>query len=91
MDAESVRKLKALKNRKVEEQVTRFLELCKPAKATVITDSPGDVAYVRQLAIELGEEAPLKMKGHTIHYDGYYDQARDKENTRTQISYFYPF
>jgi hypothetical protein len=40
MDEESLRKLKALKNITVEEQVTRFLELCKPAKATVITDSP---------------------------------------------------
>ena len=85
MDAESLRKLKALSNRKVEEQVTRFLELCKPAKATVITDSPEDIAYVRQLAIDLGEEASLKMRGHTIHYDGYYDQARDKENTRVLL------
>jgi len=82
MDDNSLRKLKALKNPKVEKQVARFLELCKPAKATVITDSPEDIAYVRQLAIDLGEEARLEMKGHTIHYDGYYDQARDKGNTR---------
>jgi len=25
------------------------------------------------------------MRGHTIHYDGYYDQARDKENTRVLL------
>lgn len=85
MDDNSLRKLKALKNPKVEKQVARFLELCKPAKATVITDSPEDIAYVRQLAIDLGEEAPLEMKGHTIHYDGYYDQARDKGNTRVLL------
>jgi len=85
MDEKSLRKLRALKNPEVEEQVTRFLELCKPAKATVITDSPEDIAYVRQLAIDLGEETPLEMKGHTIHYDGYLDQARDKENTRVLL------
>ncbi|MCK4400394.1 phosphoenolpyruvate carboxykinase (GTP), partial [Candidatus Bathyarchaeota archaeon] len=85
MDDNSLRKLKALKNPKVEEQVARFLELCKPAKATVITDSPEDIAYVRQLAIDLGEEALLEMEGHTIHYDGYYDQARDKGNTRVLL------
>ena len=78
----SLEKLKALKNYHVEEQVERFLELCKPAKATVITDSEEDVAYVRRLAIQLGEEIPLEMKGHTVHYDSYRDQARDKENTR---------
>ena len=85
MDDKSLRKLKALKNPKVEEQVARFLELGKPAKATVITDTPEDIAYVRQLAMDLGEEAPLEMKGHTIHYDGYLDQARDKENTRVLL------
>ena len=85
MDKTSIEKMRALKNPHVEEQVSRFLTLCKPAKATVITDSPEDIAYVRQLAIDLGEEIPLEMKGHTIHYDGYYDQARDKGNTRVLL------
>jgi phosphoenolpyruvate carboxykinase (GTP) len=82
MDRMSLEKLKALNNPHVEEQVSRFLELCKPAKATVITDSEEDIQYVRQLAIDLGEEISLKMDGHTVHYDSYRDQARDKENTR---------
>ena len=82
MNKESLNKLKALNNPHVEEQVKRFLELCKPEKATVITDSPQDIDYVRKLAVEIGEEMTLNMKGHTIHYDGYYDQARDKGNTR---------
>ena len=82
MDEENLDKLKALKNRHVEEQVGRFLALCKPAKATVITDADEDVAYVRKLSIEKGEEHPLKMTGHTVHWDGYQDQARDKENTK---------
>jgi phosphoenolpyruvate carboxykinase (GTP) len=82
MDNTSLGKLKDLNNNHVEEQVKRFLELCKPAKATVITDSEEDIAYVRKLAIDLGEEIPLEMEGHTVHYDSYQDQARDKENTR---------
>jgi phosphoenolpyruvate carboxykinase (GTP) len=82
MDDKSLMKLKALNNSHVEEEVERFLELCKPAKATVITDSEKDIQYVRKLAIELREEIPLEMEGHTVHYDSYRDQARDKENTR---------
>jgi phosphoenolpyruvate carboxykinase (GTP) len=82
MDKENLSKLKALKNSHLEKQVIRFLELCKPKKALVFTDSIEDVNYVRRLAIELGEEVPLEMDGHTVHYDGYYDQARDKANTR---------
>ncbi len=82
MNEESLSKLKALNNVHVMEQVKRFLELCKPEKAIVFDDTEEDVARVRQLAIDLGEEMRLEMEGHTVHYDSYYDQARDKENTR---------
>jgi phosphoenolpyruvate carboxykinase (GTP) len=82
MDWENQKKLFALKNRYVEEQIVRFLRLCKPEKALVFTDSSEDIAKVRYLALELGEEKLLEMKGHTVHFDGYFDQARDKANTR---------
>ena len=86
MDRENLDKLKALNNPHVEEQVERFLSLCKPAKATVVTDADEDVAYVRKLAITNKEEHPLEMEGHTIHWDGYPDQARDKGNTKVLVT-----
>lgn len=82
LDEENKSKIKALENKYVEKEIERFLELCKPEEVLVFTDSSEDIAFVRKLAIEQGEELPLKMKGHTVHYDSYYDQARDKENTR---------
>ena len=82
LDEENQSKIKALENKYVVKEIERFLELCKPEKVLVFTDSSEDIAFVRNLAIEQGEELPLKMKGHTVHYDSYYDQARDKENTR---------
>jgi len=85
LDEGNLAKLEALKNPHVEALVERFVNLCKPAKVTVVTDCPEDIEYIRRLAIENGEEAPLKMEGHTIHYDGFYDQARDKENTRVLL------
>lgn len=78
---DSLRKLVNLRNPHVLKQVREFINLCKPSKVTVITDDPEEIAYVRQLAIDLGEEHPLKMDGHTIHFDGYDDQARDKPHT----------
>jgi phosphoenolpyruvate carboxykinase (GTP) len=81
LKGENLRKLEALSNTHVIEQVERFVELCKPSKVTVITDDPGEVEYVRQLALDNGEEARLEIEGHTIHYDGFYDQARDKVHT----------
>ena len=78
---DSLRKLVTLRNPHVLKQVREFINLCKPSKVTVITDDPEEIAYVRKLALDLGEEHPLKMEGHTIHFDGYDDQARDKPHT----------
>jgi phosphoenolpyruvate carboxykinase (GTP) len=81
INGENLSKLEALKNPYVVEFVNKFVNLCKPAKVTIITDEPEEIANIRQLALETREERRLRMKGHTIHYDGYYDQARDKEHT----------
>ena len=78
---ENLRKLEVLDNPHVKEQVERFVELCKPSKVTVITDDPEEINYVRNLATKTSEETELRIRGHTVHFDGYLDQARDKEHT----------
>jgi len=75
-------KLAKLNNEKVKSLLEFAVDLCKPAKISVIDDSQEDIQYVRDLALETGEEKPLDMEGHTVHFDGYHDQARDKVNTR---------
>lgn len=81
IDEKSVQKLLALNNDKVNRVIEEFVGRCKPAKITVITDTKEDMEYVRSGAVEKGEEKSLKMQGHTIHFDGYSDQARDKDRT----------
>jgi len=85
INSEDLEKLRALENPKVEKVIEEFLTLCKPAKTKVIDDSPEDIAYIRQLAIDNGEEMKVAVEGHTVHYDGFYDQARDKKNTRLLV------
>ena len=86
LDKENLEKLKALKNPNVEKQILKYLQLCRPAKTTVITDKQEDIDYVRQKALENGEEHKLATRDHTVHWDGYDDQGRDKENTRVLIT-----
>ncbi len=81
LDENNLKKLESLNNSKVMEVIEKFIKHCKPAKVTVLTDSKEDIDYARQLAIKNKEELNLEMEGHTIHYDSYYDQARDKGNT----------
>jgi len=83
-------KLYELNNDHVIKIVENFIHLCKPSKITVITDSEEDIRYVREKCIELGEERPLAIEGHTVHFDGFvdmknHDQARDKEHTKVLV------
>ena len=86
MDKIDLQKLKELNNQHVTKVVEEAIQLCKPAKVVVATDSKEDIAYVRELALAVGEEKKLKMEGHTIHFDGYCDQGRDKTNTKYLLS-----
>jgi phosphoenolpyruvate carboxykinase (GTP) len=82
MDAVSFGKLTALNNNEVNAFVAHAIELCGPDKVWVGDDTDEDSAYCRQLAVDNHEETPLAIKGHTVHFDGYYDQARKKEVTK---------
>ena len=75
-------KLIEIDNPELHQFVAKYVELCNPDKVFVCTDSPEDIQYVRQEAIRAGEEMKLAIAGHTVHFDGYYDQARDKKNTK---------
>ncbi len=82
LTTENYNKLIALDNSKMHDFITDAIELARPASVFVCTDSPADRAYIRDLAIKTGEEIPLNVPGHTCHFDGYYDQARDKAQTK---------
>ena len=86
LSQDDLKKLEYLNNPKVLKIVEEFTDLLKPSKVTVITDSQEDIDYVRELALRSGEERKLAMEGHTIHYDSYYDQARDKNNTSVLVT-----
>jgi len=79
---ENYQKLAKLQNPKLNQFLTQYLELCNPDRVFVCDDSPKDIAYIREQAVKEGEERELAINGHTVHFDGYYDQARDKQNTK---------
>ncbi|MFW9809393.1 MAG: phosphoenolpyruvate carboxykinase (GTP) [Candidatus Thorarchaeota archaeon] len=75
------RKLLAIPNRRVHSVVAESIQLCKPMKVFICNDSKMDTEYIRRTAIARGEETPLANPYHTVHFDGFHDQARDKEST----------
>jgi phosphoenolpyruvate carboxykinase (GTP) len=82
LDADSFGKLEAIKNPVLHAFIADAVTLCRPETVKVCDDSAEDIAWVRRMAVKIGEERPLAMPGHTYHFDGMKDQGRDKEVTR---------
>ena len=79
-------KLSAIASTKVHEFIAKSSDLCNAEKIFICSDSTEDIAYVRQQAIDTGEEKILALPGHTVHFDGVYDQGRDREATKYLVS-----
>ncbi|MCB4791123.1 MAG: phosphoenolpyruvate carboxykinase (GTP) [Elusimicrobia bacterium] len=78
-------KIEKIKNQEVLKYISGMIKLCEPRELFVNTGSNEDISYVKNMALTLGEEIPLAKNGHTMHFDNYNDQARDKENTRILV------
>ena len=85
LDDTAFARVVSLNNRHVTDILEWAVRLCKPEKITIISDDPKEIDYVRKLALQTGEESPLAIEGHTIHFDNYRDQARDKNHTRVLL------
>ena len=83
LSASDFKKLSAIDNPNVHEFIAKESDLCQPKEIFICSDSAEDIAHVRKQAIASGEEqAILSLPGHTVHFDGEYDQGRDRQATK---------
>lgn len=82
LSSEGYKKIRGLDNPHMHRFVAAYIELCDPGKVFVSADLPEDIQYIRDAAVANHEEARLALEGHTVHFDGYRDQARDKKATK---------
>jgi len=82
LESKQYEKLLRIDNPDLHEFIAKYIEHCTPEKVFVCTDSVEDIKYIREISIENGEEIKLTAENHTIHFDNYNDQARDKKNTK---------
>jgi phosphoenolpyruvate carboxykinase (GTP) len=75
-------KLMKIDNAKIHQFIAKFLELCNPKSVFVCTDSEEDLQYIRDAAVRDKGEAKLAKPNQTVHFDGFFDQARDKKKTK---------
>ena len=81
MDSVSLKKMEGIKNEEAIMKIANAISMIGADKIFVNTGSEEDKESVRKMSIEKGEERPLAMKNHTIHYDLPEDQARLVDRT----------
>ena len=86
LSAKEFDKLSKLNNPEVFNFVGEYVKLCEPESVFVCTDSSQDKDYIRRQAVSKNEEKKLSIDGHTVHFDGYNDQGRDKNATRYLVT-----
>ncbi|MHC4950583.1 MAG: phosphoenolpyruvate carboxykinase (GTP) [Planctomycetota bacterium] len=82
IDPQNLEKLNALGNDRLNAFIAEAIELTNPETVLVFTDSKEDIETIREKAKNGGGEHTLATAGHTYHFDGPKDQARDKANTK---------
>jgi phosphoenolpyruvate carboxykinase (GTP) len=75
-DAENLDRISKIKTEDALLKIANAISMCQPDKVMVLVGSEEDAAFVRKYSIEKGEEAPLAIDGHTIHFDLPEDQGR---------------
>ena len=81
IDAENRDKLKRIQNPDVLKKIANAIMLCQPDTVFIDTGSEEDRQFIRELSLKKGEESPLPMQGHTIHFDLKQEQGRIIDRT----------
>jgi phosphoenolpyruvate carboxykinase (GTP) len=81
LDQEHLSRLRTLNHPEVLLKIANAIAMCDPARVYINTGSEADRQFIRQLALNKGEEAVLAMDGHTIHYDLKEEQGRIIDRT----------
>ncbi len=81
LDEVMFERVRQIENSEFHSFLANVIRLCEPSRVFVSTGSPEDRDYVRRRAVEVGEEIPAKILGHTVHFDSPLDQARARGDT----------
>ncbi|MFO7752605.1 MAG: phosphoenolpyruvate carboxykinase (GTP) [Desulfobacteraceae bacterium] len=81
MDQEHLERVTRVTTPGVWIKIANAVCICRPERVYINTGDEQDRAYIRKLAIEQGEETPLAIEGHTVHFDLEEEQGRIVDRT----------
>ena len=81
LDLPHFSRIQHIKNSDVVLKIANAMAMCEPDSVFINTGSEEDKRFIRELALKKGEEKPLPMENHTIHYDLKDEQGRIIDRT----------
>ena len=81
MDESSLRKIRRISSADTLIRIANAAAMSAPDRVFIISSSPEDAEECRRISLETGEECPLSMKDHTLHFDLPEDQGRMVDQT----------
>jgi phosphoenolpyruvate carboxykinase (GTP) len=81
LDAENLAKIQHLETPAVLIKIANAIAMCDPSAVFVNTGRPQDRTWIKRHALDKGEEKPLPMTDHTIHFDLREEQGRIIDRT----------
>jgi len=74
-------KLQQIRTPAILVKIANAIAICNPSAIFVNAGTPEDRAWIKQHALDKGEESPLPMPDHTIHFDLKEEQGRIIDRT----------
>ncbi len=81
LDSTQFERISTFKNPNIPLKIANAIRMCEPDQVVINTGSEEDRQFIRDLALQKGEEAKLPMEGHTIHFDLKEEQGRIIDRT----------
>ncbi|MBF0258843.1 MAG: phosphoenolpyruvate carboxykinase (GTP) [Desulfamplus sp.] len=81
MDDDHYSRLEFITNIDIRLKIASAIAICTPDSVFINRGSEEDRQFIRELSIKKGEESPLAMDRHTIHFDLSQEQGRIVDRT----------
>ena len=81
LDDKNLSRIQKIKHPQVVIKIANAIAMCEPESVFVNTGSEADKRFIREMALQKGEEAELPMQDHTIHFDLKEEQGRIIDRT----------
>ncbi|MDY7031015.1 MAG: phosphoenolpyruvate carboxykinase (GTP) [Thermodesulfobacteriota bacterium] len=81
LDKEHFSRISRIKHPEVLLKIANAIVMCEPNTVYINTGSEEDKQFIRDLSLKKGEEEPLPMAKHTIHFDLKEEQGRIIDRT----------